>query len=69
MISNHLVPACHFEHAPLAVFAGSLDATRAVTLTRSDAAGDFGGDEHTPRHALTIALGRFLYVRKIFLRL
>jgi glucosamine-6-phosphate deaminase len=40
MISNHLVPACHFEHAPLAVFASSLDASRAVaaeiaTLIRS----------------------------------
>jgi glucosamine-6-phosphate deaminase len=30
MISNHLVPACHFEHAPLAVFVSSLDASRAV---------------------------------------
>ena len=30
MLSAHLVPSCHFEHAPLAVFADSLEASREV---------------------------------------
>ena len=30
MLSSHVVPACHFEHAPLAEFPGSLEASRAV---------------------------------------
>ncbi len=37
--------------------------TRMVTLdplTRNDAAGDFGGDEHTPQHALTMGVRSIL---------
>jgi len=30
MLSSHLVPSCHFEHAPLALFGSSHDASRAV---------------------------------------
>jgi glucosamine-6-phosphate deaminase len=30
MLASHLVPSCHFEHAPLALFGSSLDASRAV---------------------------------------
>ena len=30
MLSRHIVPSCHFEHVPLAVFASSLDASRVV---------------------------------------
>lgn len=44
--------------------------TRLVTLdplTRRDAAGDFGGDEHTPRHALTMGVGSILAARRLVL--
>jgi glucosamine-6-phosphate deaminase len=44
--------------------------TRLVTLdplTRSDAAGDFGGDEHTPRHALTMGVRSILQARRVVL--
>ncbi|HEY8994082.1 MAG TPA: glucosamine-6-phosphate deaminase [Lacunisphaera sp.] len=30
MLADHILPSCHFEHAPLAVFPGSRDASRAV---------------------------------------
>jgi len=42
--------------------------TRLVTLdpiTRRDAAGDFGGDEHTPRHALTMGVSSILAARRV----
>ncbi len=44
--------------------------TRLVTLdplTRRDAAGDFGGDEHTPRHALTMGVSTILAARRLVL--
>ncbi|HEY0966232.1 MAG TPA: glucosamine-6-phosphate deaminase [Opitutaceae bacterium] len=44
--------------------------TRLVTLdplTRRDAAGDFGGDEHTPRHALTMGVRSILQARRVVL--
>ena len=36
-------------------------------LTRRDAAGDFGGDAHTPRHALTMGVRTILAARRIVL--
>ncbi len=30
MLAEKILPSCHFEHAPLAVFPGSLEASRAV---------------------------------------
>jgi glucosamine-6-phosphate deaminase len=33
MLAQHILPSCHFEHSPLAVFASSLDASRAVAGT------------------------------------
>lgn len=44
--------------------------TRLVTLdplTRRDAAGDFGGDEATPRHALTMGVRTILQARRLVL--
>jgi glucosamine-6-phosphate deaminase len=44
--------------------------TRLVTLdplTRHDAAGDFGGDEHTPRSAITMGVRTILSARRIVL--
>ncbi len=44
--------------------------TRMVTLdplTRRDAAGDFGGDEHTPRHALTMGVRSIMQARRVVL--
>lgn len=44
--------------------------TRLVTLdplTRRDAAGDFGGDEHTPRYALTMGVRSILNARRVVL--
>jgi len=44
--------------------------TRLVTLdplTRRDAAGDFGGDEHTPHHALTMGVRTILGARRVVL--
>jgi glucosamine-6-phosphate deaminase len=44
--------------------------TRLVTLdplTRRDAAGDFGGEEHTPRHALTMGVASILDARRVVL--
>ncbi len=44
--------------------------TRLVTLdplTRRDAAGDFGGEEHTPRYALTMGVRTILEARRIVL--
>jgi len=44
--------------------------TRLVTLdplTRRDAAGDFGGDENTPRHALTMGVRSILNARRVVL--
>jgi glucosamine-6-phosphate deaminase len=44
--------------------------TRVVTLdplTRSDAAGDFGGEEHTPRQALTMGVASILGARRVVL--
>jgi len=44
--------------------------TRLVTLdplTRRDAAGDFGGEEHTPRCAITMGIGTILEARRIVL--
>jgi glucosamine-6-phosphate deaminase len=44
--------------------------TRIVTLdalTRRDAAGDFGGDEHTPRYAITMGVRTILEARRIVL--
>jgi glucosamine-6-phosphate deaminase len=44
--------------------------TRLVTLdplTRSDAAGDFGGEEHTPRYAITMGVRTILEARRIVL--
>jgi glucosamine-6-phosphate deaminase len=44
--------------------------TRLVTLdplTRRDAAGDFGGDESTPRHALTMGVRSILNARRVVL--
>lgn len=44
--------------------------TRLVTLdplTRRDAAGDFGGDEHTPRFALTMGVRSILQARRVVL--
>jgi len=44
--------------------------TRAVALaplTRRDAAGDFGGEEHTPCSALTMGVGTILEARRIVL--
>ncbi|SDR81217.1 glucosamine-6-phosphate deaminase [Opitutus sp. GAS368] len=44
--------------------------TRLVTLdpiTRRDAAGDFGGEEHTPRYALTMGVRSILEARRIVL--
>ena len=36
-------------------------------LTRQDAAGDFGGEEHTPRCAITMGIGTILEARRIVL--
>ncbi len=36
-------------------------------LTRRDAAGDFGGEEHTPRHALSMGVGTILDARRVVL--
>lgn len=44
--------------------------TRLVTLdplTRRDAAGDFGGDEHTPRHAITMGVRTIMNARRVVL--
>ncbi len=44
--------------------------TRLVTLdplTRRDAAGDFGGDEHTPRHAITMGVATICSARRLVL--
>ena len=44
--------------------------TRLVTLdplTRRDAAGDFGGEEHTPRYAITMGVRTILEARRIAL--
>ncbi len=44
--------------------------TRLVTLdslTRRDAAGDFGGEEHTPRYAVTMGVRTILEARRIVL--
>lgn len=44
--------------------------TRMITLdplTRRDAAGDFGGDEHTPRHAVTMGVRSILNARRVVL--
>jgi glucosamine-6-phosphate deaminase len=44
--------------------------TRQVTLdplTRRDAAGDFGGEEHTPRYAITMGVRTILEARRIVL--
>jgi glucosamine-6-phosphate deaminase len=44
--------------------------TRMVTLdplTRRDAAGDFGGEEHTPRYAITMGVRTILEARRIAL--
>lgn len=44
--------------------------TRLVTLdpvTRRDAAGDFGGDEHTPRYAITMGVRTILEARRLVL--
>lgn len=44
--------------------------TRLVTLdplTRRDAAGDFGGEEHTPRSAITMGIRTILEARRIVL--
>ena len=44
--------------------------TRLVTLdplTRRDAAGDFGGEEHTPRYALTMGIRTILEARRLVL--
>ncbi len=44
--------------------------TRLVVLdpvTRRDAAGDFGGEEHTPRHALSMGVGTILEARRVVL--
>jgi glucosamine-6-phosphate deaminase len=44
--------------------------TRMVTLdplTRNDAAGDFGGDEHTPQHALTMGVRSILNAKHVVL--
>ena len=44
--------------------------TRLVTLdslTRRDAAGDFGGEEHTPKYAITIGVRTILEARRIVL--
>ena len=44
--------------------------TRQVTLdpvTRRDAAGDFGGEERTPAHALTMGVGTILAARRVVL--
>jgi glucosamine-6-phosphate deaminase len=44
--------------------------TRMVTLdslTRRDAAGDFGGEENTPRHALTMGVRTILEARRVVL--
>jgi len=44
--------------------------TRQVTLdplTRRDAAGDFGGDEHTPHYAITMGVRTILEARRIVL--
>jgi glucosamine-6-phosphate deaminase len=44
--------------------------TRLVTLdplTRRDAAGDFGGDEHTPHYAITMGVRTILEARRIVL--
>ncbi|HVU16473.1 MAG TPA: glucosamine-6-phosphate deaminase [Candidatus Didemnitutus sp.] len=36
-------------------------------LTRRDAAGDFGGEEHTPRQAITMGVGTILDARRLVL--
>lgn len=36
-------------------------------LTRRDAAGDFGGEEHTPQYAITMGVGTILDARRIIL--
>lgn len=44
--------------------------TRLLTLdplTRRDAAGDFGGEEHTPRQAITMGVGTILEARRLIL--
>jgi glucosamine-6-phosphate deaminase len=44
--------------------------TRMVTLdplTRRDAAGDFGGEEHTPRYAITMGVRSILEARRVVL--
>ncbi len=44
--------------------------TRLVTLdplTRRDAAGDFAGEEHTPRHAITMGVASILDARRLVL--
>lgn len=44
--------------------------TRMITLdplTRRDAAGDFGGEEHTPRYAITMGVGTIMAARKVVL--
>jgi len=44
--------------------------TRLVGLdpvTRRDAAGDFGGEEHTPRHAISMGVGTILDARRVVL--
>ncbi|HEY3755301.1 MAG TPA: glucosamine-6-phosphate deaminase [Opitutaceae bacterium] len=44
--------------------------TRLITLdplTRRDAAGDFGGEEHTPRYAITMGVGTILEARQVVL--
>ncbi len=44
--------------------------TRLVSLdplTRRDAAGDFGGEEHTPRQAITMGVGTILDARRVML--
>lgn len=44
--------------------------TRLVTLdplTRRDAAADFGGEEHTPRHALSMGVATILEARRVVL--
>lgn len=44
--------------------------TRLVTLdplTRSDAAGDFGGEEHTPRYALSMGVATIMEARRLVL--
>jgi glucosamine-6-phosphate deaminase len=49
---------------------GALSRTRMVTLdslTRSDAARDFLGEENVPRHAITMGVGTILEAKRIFL--